>query len=161
MRRWSDACRFCKAARAALTAAFRLLVFIASCYGCWLIYQWTIDSSPAVVFGAASVEPTEAKHYQTIMYYQNIHKLRDCRGDVHRVLFGECGYQIVSDEPAILPAGYDGRKATPILINDGLLPGACYIKEVARYICNPLDIFTNRQTFESPPAAFKVVRWQP
>lgn len=154
---WHTACSMCIAARHTVTWIVSCVIFALSVYGATTMYRFAVDDQPALEFGEGTASDVSASPGETIVFYQNVKKYRNCQGRVIQILNGDCGYHVLHDDSASLPAGFDGRVNHVVRIPFEVLPGNCAFNVNARYICNLFDWPLHRQVFESKPIPFTVI----
>lgn len=136
------------------------LVLILSLYGFYTLYDWWQDTSPVVAYGAGEITPLEPHPGDKMLAYLDVQKLRDCDGEVRRVVTGDCGHHVLSEVRSSLVQGFNGRLAYPFQLPIEAIPGQCMFKLYARYWCNPFDLIMNRQVYQSPGIPFRVKGWK-
>ena len=156
---WGDACRFCQQARWLLIAVLTIIFVFWGVWGWREVASWYEDTAPAISFGMGEAAQAKAYPSETIVFYQPVHKRRNCPGTIYRVVTGDCGHIVVSDKPSTLQAGFEGRLTIPVQVPYEAIPGKCGFQVNARYICNPFDYVLQRQVFTSPVIPFQVREW--
>jgi len=156
---WLHTCAFCQIMHRVMSALFSLFVIGLSVYGSYQIIDWWRDDSPAVEFGLGDITPTEVHPGERMIAHLNITKLRDCDGEIRRVVSGECGYHVISEVKSSLVHGFNGQLTYALQLPFEVIPGQCAFHIYARYWCNPFDLILNRQVFESPGIPFRVKGW--
>lgn len=149
---WKDHCFWCY--HVAATLAFACFVSVPFCL--WLWYGWISDRGVVIAFGQGTAVPEVVQHGDTLTIFQPAHKYRNCDGTIRRVITGDCGHHVVWEGSSSLIKDFDGRLVLPVRIPFELIPGQCSFKIYARYYCNPVDRFFERQVYESPAVDFVV-----
>lgn len=153
---WNTTCDFCTKTRPVVMFAFYTIGLLLASYGAYQLYFWWSDDQPAVEFSQGIITPKEARPGELLIVHQPVKKLRDCKGEVHRVITGDCGHLVVWNGHTSLKAGFNGRLTIPFQVPQEAIPGDCGFRVYARYWCNPFDVFLNRQVWESPLIPFEV-----
>jgi len=154
---WERRCGLCTH----LAALFGLFCLFSVPWCIWLWYGWMNDTAPVVEYGPGSVDQAHVRHGDTLTVFQPVKKLRECDGVIRRVIAGACGHYVVWEGPSSLVKDFAGRLVLPVRIPFELIPGQCSFKIYARYYCNPLDRFLERQVYESPAVEFMVKGIEP
>ena len=149
---WKNRCGVC----AHVAALFGLMCLFSVPWCVWLWYMWFNDHAPVVHYGQGTSVPEVVRHGDTLTVFQPVKKLRECDGVIRRVITGDCGHYVVWEGSSSVLKDFDGRLVLPVRIPFELLPGQCQFKVHARYFCNPLDRFLERQVYESPSVKFIV-----
>lgn len=149
---WKDHCFWCYH----IAAIFAFACFVSVPFCIWLWYGWVSDQGVVIVFGQGTATPEVVRHGDTLTIFQPAHKYRNCDGTIRRVITGDCGHHVIWEGPSSLLKDFDGRLVLPVRIPFELIPGQCSFKIYARYYCNPVDRFFERQVYESPAVDFVV-----
>jgi len=137
----------------------RVLLVILSIYGSYVVFGWWGDTQSVVTFRLGEVSPAAGHPNDLLVFHQPVHKSRNCWGTVRRVMLGECGFFIISETPAWIMAPWEGRLTYAVQIPHEAIPGLCGLQVVARFVCNPLDIFGSPRLAASTPIPFRVLRY--
>lgn len=157
---WLHTCQICQVIRRLMGLVFSLFVIGLSMYGTYQLYDWWNDNSPTIVFHGGEIIPTEAHPGERLIAHLNVQKLRNCDGEIRRIVAGECGYHVVSEVKSTLVQGFNGQLTYAFQLPFEAIPGQCSFRVYARYWCNPFDLILNRQVFESPAIPFTVKGWK-
>lgn len=151
-----NACAFCIRIRPILSAALTAMILLLSAYFFYSCYLWVNDNQPVLEFGIGRANKLSAAPGEDLIIFQPVKKLRDCDGQIRRYLTGQCGHHVLWAGSSSLKKGYAGELIYPIHIPIDALPGSCKFRVNARFACNPIDFFSERQVFESWPVDFTV-----
>lgn len=149
---WENHCFWCYH----IAGIFAFACFVSVPFCIWLWYGWFADQGVVITFGQGTATPEVVRHGDMLTIFQPAHKYRDCDGTIRRVISGDCGHHVIWEGPSSLIKGFDGRLVLPVRIPFELIPGQCSFKIYARYYCNPVDRFFERQVYESPKVEFTV-----
>lgn len=136
-----------------LSMAILVVAAIPSLFFWWV---WTHDDAPVVKMEPGYADKTEVAYGEMITFRQPVEKLRQCDGEVQRVISGDCGRLVVWAGKTSVVKSYSGEMVFPIRIPFDLKPGACSFRVHVRYFCNPLDHWLGRHVYESPGIPFVV-----
>jgi len=153
----NESCDLCTKVRPIFMLLFYIVVSCFSVYGMYLLQDWWKDNSPAVSFGQGDITPTIVRPGDKMLVHLTVNKLRNCDGEVFRVVTGECGHHVLAHVEATLDKGFSGRVTLPFQLPHEAIPGDCGFRVHARYNCNPFDWIMQRQVFVSDLIPFKVV----
>lgn len=156
---WLKTCQFCQVVRTVSRMLLWVFVVGLSVYGSYQLIDWWRDGSPAVKYGTGDITPTEVRPGERLVAHLNIKKLRNCDGEIRRIVTGECGHHVLSVVRSSLTEGFNGQLTYPIQVPFEAIPGQCEFRIYARYWCNPFDLILNRQVFMSPGIPFRVKGW--
>jgi hypothetical protein len=149
---WKSNCSICYY----LAVVFMSVCLISVPFCIYIWYGWVTDKELVVAFGKGTATPAIVRHGDTITIRQPIHRYRDCDGEIRRVMTGDCGHYVAWEGPSSVIKGFDGQLVLPVKVPFELIPGQCSFKIYARYYCNPIDRFFERQVYESPAVEFVV-----
>ena len=149
---WKNHCFWCYH----IAGIFAFACFVSVPFCLWLWYGWFADQGQVIAFGQGTATPAVVRHGDTLTIIQPAHKYRNCDGTIRRVFTGACGHHVVWEGPSSLIKDFDGQLVLPVRIPFELIPGQCSFKIYARYYCNPVDRFFERQVYESPEVNFTV-----
>ncbi len=155
---WKETCKFCRVIDQFTQVALRILVLFLSLYGGYLVIFWIQDNEPVVIFGMGEVTPSTGRPNDLLVFYLPFKKERNCWGIVQRFLIGGCGMFLLSESPSWIEAPWEGRLTYSVQIPHEAIPGPCGFQVIARFVCNPLDLFSNRLV-ASTPIQFQVLRY--
>jgi hypothetical protein len=155
---WNETCQFCRVVNQLLSGALRVLILALSLYGGYLVTVWWQDTEAVVEYGIGEVSRSTARPNDVLIFYQPLRKTRNCWGMVRRVLFGQCGFFLVSEAPAWIVAPWEGRLTYAVQVPPEAIPGECGFQIITRFVCTPLDWIEPRIA-TSTPITFRVLRY--
>lgn len=155
---WTTICKFCRVIDQLTWVGLRILVLFLSLFGVYSVLYWIYDVNPVVVFGKGEVTPSKGRPTEKLVFYLSFKKNRNCWGYVKRFLVGDCGMFLLSESSAWITAPWEGRLTYHVQIPQEAIPGPCGFQIRVRFVCHPLDLFSNR-LMVSTPIPFQVLRY--
>lgn len=156
---WFHTCLFCQVIHRVMSIVFSVVVIGLSLYGSYQLVDWWRDGSPVIEFGAGDITPSEARPGERLVAHLNIKKLRNCDGEIRRIVTGDCGHHVIAGVKSSLEEGFNGQLTYPFQLPFEAIPGHCEFRIYAQYWCNPFDLILHRQVFVSRGIPFKVKGW--